>query len=223
MLKYITYGTVPEIFCFLIAFITLIRDKDSAWRSLIIFYFLTCLTEFLGIYIRTLPKTGLIQFHSNIWVYNIFSLFEIIFINLMFYKIFEHYNVFRLIIKVLGLFSVNLFFIEIIINNIYNDLIFTPVITDLLFSVFSFSYFYLMMKDDEFINLKFHAPFWWVTGTLISYFGSTTQDIILVHLSDVKFILNHQLQYIFDIILSLISYGCWSYSFICRKWLMKIY
>jgi hypothetical protein len=99
----------------------------------------------------------------------------------------------------------------------------TASIESVVFVLASLYYYYLILRDDKYIVLNTYAPFWWVNGTLIFYFGSTATNIFndyLVH--EIKLI-TISIRYITFSILNVLLYACWSYAFICRFLQRKYY
>ncbi|WP_157740972.1 hypothetical protein [Mucilaginibacter xinganensis] len=83
-----------------------------------------------------------------------------------------------------------------------------------IFSLYSFYYFYLLLKDYKPVSLKTSASFWWVAGVFCYYFGSTAVNLLRDKLQSPYF---DFLPYMLLVSIWII-YGCWSYSFICRRW-----
>src|ERR1700709_2115941 len=73
-----------ELTCFIIAFITLIKDTNFAWRGILVFLLITCITEITGRWLK-------IAYHNNQWLYNIYMIFETGFISIMFSSILNRY------------------------------------------------------------------------------------------------------------------------------------
>jgi hypothetical protein len=200
-----------EIACFIIAFICLIKDNNWAWRSMIVFLLLTCIAEIGGKMLK--------QAHQhNSWLYNVFLIFEASFTSILFGNIFSKYiNSKPLILSGLALLAI-LYIYDLFKHGffVFNDL--TATVMSVIFVLYSFYYYFLLIKDDQYINLKCSAPFWWVAGALFFYFGSTAVNVFFSFLYNVK-LSGHNITYYIFTTLSILLYGCWSYSFICKKWL----
>jgi hypothetical protein len=202
---------IVEAICFIIACFCLLKDHDLVWKSMVLFLLITCITEIAG----KLLKTAHLH---NQWVYNLFLLFEASFTSLMFGNILSKYiNSKPLILSGLALLLL-LYAYDTIQHGIFhfNDL--TATIMSVVFVLYSFYYYFLLIKEDKPIDLKYYASFWWVAGSLLFYFGSTASNLFYERLSDVK-IGGHNVTYFISTALSFILYGCWSYSFICKRWL----
>jgi hypothetical protein len=215
MLNYFTINTSVEIICFLISLICLITDSNPIWRITIAYLFITCATELTGIYLK-------LHHHShNAWLYNISMLIEAIYINLMFIDFFKDVTHSKIII-ICGLCIIPVPYIYEVLNHsiyVYNDLTYTLLCIPIIF--YALFYFYFLIKNDGYIDLRYSFQFWWVTGVLFYYFGSTTLDVfynnLLIAISPGHYLTS----YIYNI-LNILLYGCWSYSFICKKWLTKM-
>lgn len=199
-----------EAACFIIALVSLIRDANWAWRSMVLFMLITYLTEITGKLLRT-------GHHSNQWLYNVFLLFEAGFTSFMFNNVLSKYiNSKPLIIGGLG-FLLALYTYDIVSHGffVFNDI--TATVMSVVFVIYSFYYYYLLIKDEHYIDLKRSAAFWWVAGSLFFYFGSTAVNLFFTFLQNVR-VAGHNITYFIFSALSAFLYACWSYSFICRKW-----
>ena len=259
MKSFLTINIISEIICFLVALVCLLKVKSPVWKYFSFYLLITCLTEITGVYLRE-------QHVANQWPYNIFILFEIGFTGLVFGQLLKRNRNGRILILT-GMFVLALFYLyETISHSLLRFHSLTNNAESVIFVIYSFYYFYLLLKDEEYINLKFFADFWWVVGVLFFYFGSTAVNLYRgMDVTEVKTAkvnprpdssrhagmvnnmreplkmeatlksLKQQGQaglikrnkptakqiltsYIMNLLIILL-YGCWSYSFICRKWL----
>jgi len=219
MLSYITISTTVEIICFFVALFCISQDKSIAWRSLVLFLFITCITELLGIHFRKLFVADMTHVHQNVWLYNILLVIQACFISFMFNHLLKKYiNSKPIIISGLALLAVS--YLSDISNHgffIYNET--TNTVMLVLFVLYGLYYYYRLLKDDTYINFTYSAEFWWVAGLLLFYFGSTASDVFFNNLSPYKASSLRTLSSSIFKALNIILYSCWSYSFICRKWL----
>jgi hypothetical protein len=219
MLHFITINTAAELFCFFVAIFSLVNDSSLVWRSFVLFLFITCVTEILGIHLKELYLADRAHVHPNVWLYNILLIFQAGFVSFMFNHLIGKYVKSKpIIISGLALLAI-LYIYELLNHGIfkYNELTNTAMLV--IFVLYSLFYFYNLIKDDQYVNLAYSSDFWWVAGLLLFYFGSTASNIFFDHLSPHKAI---SLRYLSSIIfktLNVLLYSCWSYSFICRKWL----
>jgi len=205
------FGITIEIICFITALICLWKDKSSVWRSFSIYLLITCIAEITGVALRK-------SHHYNQWVYNTSLVFEAVFNSLLFGSILNKYiNSKPLILS--GLAIILFVYVYDLSTHgffIFND--YTATVMSVIFVVYSFYYYFLLIKDEQYTDLKRDAYFWWVTGALFFYFGSTVSNVFYGFLGTIKFN-GHNITYYSTGALCIILYGCWTYSFICRKWL----
>jgi hypothetical protein len=234
MLRFFTINTVAELICFIVAIICLIKDKDLAWVCMIPFLLITCIAEMIGIYLKgpylvymhelsddkkMHVQLHIPEVHSNIWVYNILLIFETGFVTLMF----SHILVKNKLIKPIIISGLILIFItyciELLVHGIFDENDVTTTIMSILFALYSFYYFYQLFKVNEYVDLRYSPNFWWVVGSLFFYFGRIACLIFFGILSQInpKIIITYPIYRVLNIIL----YSCWTYSFICKKWLTK--
>ena len=214
MLRYLTANTVAELICFLIALLCLVKDNNLVWKSMIFYLFATCFAEIGGIYI-----SGPGHLTSNHWVYNIFLICEIGFTHLMyFYLLGKYINSKPVILTGLAILAI-LYSYETIDHSffVYNNLTYT--IMSVIFVVYGLYYYYLLLKDDNYVMLKNFPDFWWVAGTLFFYFANTACNFFGNNLRSIILWDGHHLNYYIFRVLNILLYSCWSYSFICKKWL----
>lgn len=214
MSGYFTTNTNVELICFITALLCLIRDSSFVWRSMILYLFITFTVEMAGIYISG-PK----QLISNHWVYNIFLICEIGFTHLMFAHLLSRYINSKPIILI-GLAILCIVYAYELWDHgflIYNHHTYT--VMSVLFVIYGLYYYYLLLKDDYYVKLKYSPEFWWVAGTLFFYFANTACNLFYDNLKSVMLWDGHHLTYYIFRVLNILLYGCWSYSFICRKWL----
>ena len=216
MINIFTANTVSELICFLFAIICLAQDKNLVWRSQVIYLFVTCLAEISGIFVSK-------HTHNNQWVYNIFILFEAGFSYLMFANLIANYTKWKPVIIVgIILFSA-CYLYSIVINGFLTYAAIAYLVMSVQFVLLSLYYYYLLLRDNQYVNLKRSPEFWWIAGTLFFYFGNTACNIFDDKLYALMIDTFHQhLTYFVFKALNIILYGCWSYSFICKKWLIQI-
>jgi hypothetical protein len=265
MVRYLTPNTIAEILCFFAALFCLLKNRELVWKSTIVFLFITCITEITGVYLKT-------HHQANQWPYNILLVFQIAFNSWAFLELFNKYIKSKLLIFGGLALLTGLFAYEICSHGFFkfNELTYNTMA--IVFVLYSLFYFLLMLKDDEYTNLRYSANFWWVAGVLLFSFGSTAVNIsrgsdpiarskikaitqnennknitgtvglldsngrkihaISSNASDTNAVKStpkkgksagkHSSTYYIYIGLNIILYGCWSYSFICRKWLTTI-
>jgi hypothetical protein len=210
-MKFITVNTASEFLCFFAAVIFLLRDKSLAWKLFIPFLLLTCVVEVAGIYIREF--IGI----SNYPIYNVYLLFECGFTSYFFFYLYKPYN-YKVIWLVawLSVFTA-IYLTDMMCHNFSQFVSTTASIMSVVFVLASLYLYFLKLKDERFEPLLFSAPFWWVSGTLFFYFGSTACNNFLDFLSHYERItFSRSIRYVIFNILDIIMYIFWSYAFICR-------
>lgn len=210
ILKYIlpTSSSYAELLCLGFAIYFLSKDKNPFWRITIWYLVIVMVTEIAGRYCA-------ITYRTNLFAYNIYTLFEVSYVTYGFYTFTKQYaDIKKWIIATYGaIILIYITFTAIYGIHVYNA--FTISIMSVVFVIYGLLYFYLLLKDEDYIDLKFHAAFWWVGGALIFYFGSTLanffDDII-----QQKFLGKYNTRAIIYTTLNFFLYGLWAYSFICR-------
>ncbi|PTQ99215.1 hypothetical protein C8P68_10231 [Mucilaginibacter yixingensis] len=225
ILKLFTFNTVSELVCFIVTLFCLTKDKNVAWRSMVFFMLLTCVVEFTGAYLKALYRISPSMAHSNVWLYNIFGIVEASFISLMFNNLFKMYFNSRPVIIGGLVLIVASFGYELATRGIMLGFHITATIAAIIFILYGLVYFYHLLKADAFYDLKVYPPFWWVAGVLFFYFGSTVISIFFDQITERLSLLivaprRYITGYIYAV-LNLLLYGCWSYAFVCKKWLIK--
>ncbi|MFA6085507.1 hypothetical protein [Mucilaginibacter sp.] len=207
---FITYNTVSAFLCFLAALIFLVKDKDPAWRLLILFLLASCAAEVLGVYMRRVM-------HTNLAVYNIYLLVECGFTSYFYYHLYNNYkHKLRWLLIWLGAFSV-MYITELMLNHFSDFASVSATVMSVVFVLASLLYYFLKLQDDRFEPLLTSAPFWWVSGALFFYFGSTACNLFFDFLKEHDYSgYSRSVRYSVFILLNIILYTCWLFSFICR-------
>ena len=209
MFKIFHTGTTVEFCCFILAIFLLWRDKQILWRSTIWFLAFVCFTELIA------GRWAARTFHNNIFVYNIYTLFEGGFISFGIYQCLKKYtNPKKIIIS--GLVIFYLTYIAFFITHgiaPYNT--WAASIMTVIFVLYCLYYYYLVITDEEIIEINKSPEFWWMTAVLFFYFGSTTGN--LFHELFTQIIVGgHSIRAHLFVVLNVILYSLWAYSFICR-------
>ena len=208
---YFTINTILELICLLIGFICLFHDKEPIWRFFILYLLLICLTEVSAIHMRKVWSM------SNLPLYNIFLIVECFSISIFFYYLFKKYtSSIKWLMTWIFLFII-IYASEVISNQFAHFAYRTASVISFVFVLASLYYYYLLLRDENSEKLDSYAPFWWVNGTLIFYFGSTATNIFFDYLIMDQFSqFQHSIRYIIFNVLNISLYCCWSYAFICR-------
>ena len=209
MFSLLTFVSTIESICALFAIIFLIRDKNLFWKITIVYMLIVPSTEIFARYIGRL-------YHNNLIVYNIYALVELTYITYAFYIFLKDFlDIKKFIVPVYAIILAIYFGFSLTHNPFaeYNSI--TVSIMSVVFVIYGLLYFYFLLKDEKYIDLKFHPEFWWVGGAIIFYFGGTLanffDDIILQ-----KFLGKYNTRHIIYTTLNIFLYSFWSYSFVCR-------
>jgi hypothetical protein len=215
---YITINTASEFACFLAALVFLYKDTNPAWRLLIPYLLLTCIVEIAAIYMRRVLE------QPNFALYNVFILFECSVTTWLFYNLYKPYqHKKKWVICWLAAF-VLMYVAELIYNHFGNFVTVTASVMSVVFVMASLYFYYLKLRDEQFERLIYSAPFWWVSGVLCFYFGSTACNLFFDYLIRYEFITyNRSIRYIIFNVLDIVMYLFWSLAFICRYRQRKLY
>lgn len=208
---YLTVNTIAELTCLLIGCFCLYNDKEPIWRFFILYLVLICVTEIFAIHMRKV--WGM----SNLPLYNIFLIVECFSISVFFYNLLKKYtDRGKWLMTWLSLFII-IYGSELFSTQFSNFAFKTAAAISFVFVLASLYYYYLLLRDEKYEKLDSYAPFWWVNGTLIFYFGSTALNIFFDYLiRDQLSQFQHSIRYIIFNVLNITLYCCWSYAFICR-------
>lgn len=188
-----------------------LRNEKGYLREMKWFLALSALTELTGylVYFQLHQK-------NNYWVFNTFLPVEVLFLSWMLYRILSpYYNCKPWIVAGVFLFSV-IFLLESIQHQFVGISMKAKNFASIYLILLCLSYYYTLLKSDDYIDLKKHAPFWLVTGCFFFYFGSVTCDFFFDYLLTINQSSIKPVRYIIFIVLNFILYGCWSYSFLCK-------
>lgn len=220
LLHYFTLNTTIEAICFIISLAWWMKSKEQpVWRNVVLLLFITCSVEFMGIHVKRLYLLDRLHVHPNAWLYNILLLAQIVILSIMLNSLLGAYVKIKSLIIVVALFMISLYIFEIWEHGIFNYNNSTYSFMSIIIVFYSLYYFYLLLKDDNHVKLSNSADFWWIAGLLFFYFGSTVVNLFYSKLSHVMMTPKRSLSYFIFNILNILFYGCWSYSFICRRWL----
>jgi hypothetical protein len=197
--------------CWISSLAFLMKRHTGYLRQMIWFLGLTTLAEFTGylVYFQLHQK-------NNYWVFNAFLPAEVFFLSWLFYKILSPYcNCKPWISAGLTIFTI-LYVYESMQSGFLGMSMNAKNFASVYLILLCLSYYYFLLRSDEYIQLKSHAPFWIVTGCFFFYFGSVTCDFFFDYLLSINKGTIKPVRYIIFIVLNIILYGSWSYSFLCK-------
>lgn len=214
-MRYLSPIFIAEVICFIAALAIIWKDKNAFGKVVTCYLAIALVTEEAAAYLA-------IRGIHNLWLFNIYIIFEIGTILYGLYHCIKRYTNPKSIF-IIGLGIIVLTYIFFVINRPFTDLnTITISVMSVIFTLYCLYYYYLLLKDENFIEIKIHPEFWWVTGVLFYYFGSTMSNLF-DGLFTVKLIGFATLRYCIYIILNLILYSCWLYSFICKMKQRKLH
>jgi len=169
--------------------------------------------------LKAVYKANPIPSNSSAWMYNILLLLQMGAFSFMFYNLIGKYLAGRLLI-VTGISILILIYAYELFTNVagifnYNSTTYSAM--SVVFIIYSLYYYYTLLRGEEYAELKFLPEFWWVTGTLFFFFGTTAVNLFYTYLLNSYPGNKLYLVYISDVLI-VILYGCWSYAFICKRW-----
>ncbi|WP_175632844.1 hypothetical protein [Pedobacter ghigonis] len=199
------FNTYPYYLSMAFSLYFLYRDKTRFWIITNLYLVLVVLTQIIA---RYSAKT----YHTNIGVY---ILLEISYITYAFYVFLSQYIKIKnwLIGIYIGTMITYAIFVYLYGLNVYNA--FTISLASVIFVIYGLMYFYLLLKDENYIDLSNHPAFWWVGGTLIFYFGSTLANFF-DDIAQRIYLGRYNARTIIYITLNFFLYAFWAYSFVCR-------
>lgn len=200
-----------ELGCLLTALFFLKNDATKFSRLTIAYLTIVCIAELLALlYVKAFHQ-------SNAWIYNIFIIFEATYISYGLYAALKPLTSKASAICMLPLiiFCCTYLF-EISNHGFFKFQTLTITIESVLFVFISLIYFYLLIKQKDPINLNIHPQFWWITGVLFYYFGSTVYNLFIYFLYK-NFPKAYDILIYIMLGLNLLLYSIWIYSFICNS------
>ncbi len=221
MLRYFTINTISELVCLIIAIICVLNDRNNVWKSMVLFLLITCIVEMCGIYIKKLYLLDRQHVYPNAWIYNILLVLQFAFISSMFRYLLNRYKNSDRIFIISGAIFIILYIYDLYTHGFFKYNSRTNASMSVMFVLYGLYYYYQLFKDDQYIRLIYFDSFWWGAGIVLFYFGTTVWNLVYEKLASDMMIKKQQfnhLKYLYSAF-NVILYGCWSYSFICRKWL----
>jgi hypothetical protein len=197
-----------EIVSLIASIVLLIRDKNNFWKIVMLYIAIALFFESYGSYLNAR------KIH-NLWWFNLFIFLEAGFILYGLGHCLRKYINPRNLLLGGAVVIYGSYGLSVILNGSEQYNILCVNVMSVLFTVYALYYYYLLLRDEHFIVLKNHPEFWWVTGVLFYYFGSTMANIFDGMFS-VRVFNWLPLRYLIYIVLNLILHSFWIYSFICR-------
>lgn len=202
--------TFFEFLCFLIALATIRKDSKPLWKVSFIYMILVCITELF------FARLAARKLHNNLCVYNIYTLFEAALISTGIYYCLKPYtNPKKIIIIGLVIFY-SLWIAFFLMHGIMTYNSWAGGLLSALIMLYCCYYYYFVLTDNATMDINKNPEFWWVTGVLFFYFGTTTANLFHELFTSIMIKGNSLRNWIFTV-LNIIFYSILAYSFICRS------
>lgn len=209
-LNLVTLNTAAEFICFLVGLVFLLKDKDPAWRLFIGYLFATFIGETVGLIMRRVLMI------ANLQLYNGVLVIECAFVSFFFYHLFKPYGDYKR-----WLFAwYAVFALGYVCELVFKPDDFVSISASAISIVFVLAclwFYYLKLNDARYEPLLSSASFWWVSGALFFYFGSTACNIFFDYLvkNEVS-TYNNSVRYLIFNVLNIILYSFWCVTSVCR-------
>ncbi|HEU4470435.1 MAG TPA: hypothetical protein VFR58_05080 [Flavisolibacter sp.] len=197
-----------EAICLVTALYFLFKSKMGWWQYFIPFLLLTLAVEIAG-YMLYFELN-----QPNYWIFNIYLPIEVCFVFYVLDKLGKE----RLAGTIL-LWLALLLFLFIYLKETYESkgLQYSSMantFASLVVIFFCFIYYYSLLKQEDYIDLRRHPDFWVISGLFIFYFGSMGINLFPSQLSQWYLRTGVPVRYTVMLALNLFLYACWSYAFI---------
>lgn len=202
--------TIAELLALSAACFFLSSKRAGYWRLFIVFCILVLAAELTGFYMRT------VMVQPNHVVYNLLMLLQTAFF-LYLLREFHAAEHWRKYIVFAGLGFLLLYISESVINEFaaYNK--YSRQCLSLMIVLFSCTFYFKLLQNDEVKNPLSYPAFWIVTGLFFYYFGSIVMFAFFDYVSKIK--LSGKLSFYTLVMgcLSFVLYGSWIIGFIWKK------
>lgn len=162
--RYLTVNTLAELCCLLVALFTLKGEKVRTWRYFPGLLLIALLAELSSIFLRRHGPT-----RTN-WVYNIYGIFEIVFVSSMFWELLKgkvkRWSPFYLTL----LLVVLAYCWETYLHGVNRRYDLTNSIFGIAVVLCALYYLKLLMADQHYVSLARDPNFWWIMGTIFFLF-----------------------------------------------------
>ena len=202
--------TSIEATCFLCALFFLRNTGERVWTTIKWFMLFTFVNESLSTII------GQVYHQHNVWLINLYTLVNFFTISWVLYRLSPYQNMNLFILQSSAILFSLCFAVEIFYKGIFEYTIISNIFSDIAIFIVSNRYFFLLLKEDSWIDIQRHAAFWFVTGLLLFSLCATIADIFDNELTSLFVFPNVSLYYLLYLAFNLILYGCWSFSFLCK-------
>jgi len=212
-MQLITLYTFAEATCFFVALYCLRGEGWNTWGLQRAYLAVVLVTELTGTHLRETAA-------NNLPLYNSFILIECVVVSILLSRFLQpliKWSIKPWLRGWLGLFGVVWVAEWTTSTAEYVYLNYSVVLMSVAFIFTCGYYFYRLLATTPYRYINRHAPFWWVSGAAIFYFGGLATNLVLdllIHRPvKVGSLFLHE---IISQVLSLALYGLWAYSYIIR-------
>jgi hypothetical protein len=202
--------TIAELAALLVALFFLLQKKAGYWQLFVMYAGVLLLAELVGFYMRTV----LVQ--PNHVVYNLLMLLQAAFFLYLLYR-FHESEQWQKYIVLAAIAFVLLYISESVVQEFaaYNK--YSRQFMALLIVLFSCTFYFTLLKNDQVKSPLSFPNFWIVTGLFVYYFGTFVIFVFYSEVSKIK--LTGNLSFYTFVVgsLSFILYGSWIIGFIWKK------
>lgn len=202
--------TIAELLALGAACFFLYSKKAGYWRLFIAFCMLVLLVELTGFYMRTVLK------QPNHVLFNLLMLVQVAFFLYLLYRFHQSALLRKLIVAAVIIFLL-LYLSESVIKAFaaYNK--YSRQFVSLMIVLFSCTFYFTLLKNDQVKNPLTYPAFWIVTGLFVYYFGTIVMFAFFEDVSKIKLLGNLSFYTLVMGCLSSILYGSWIIGFIWKK------
>ena len=199
-----------ECICSLMALFFLRNEKRNIWVLLKWFIVFTTAFELLAY------TYSLLSQKYNLWMFVLYLPFDFTISYWALYKLSPYHKVNKFLLWA-GIVTFCICYVtEIWLNGIFIYTINSDTISTFFTFISCNWFFYLLLKQDEWIDIPKHAAFWFVTGLFLFSFCSVVTNLFDSALMNLFVSKKTSLRSLLYIVFNLILYGCWGYAYICR-------
>lgn len=205
------FAIIVEFICLVFSLLYLVKEKTGLYAYFKWMLLLTVIVETVGYLMIT-------YFHqkTNHWLHNLLMPVTTCFVFYVMHWLNRlYFNTKPWLIAGLSIFFM-LYFYESFASNFKEFSSVSNSFVSVCFIIVCGLYYYYLLKQDEYINLAKHPPFWIITGCFFFYFGRTACNFFYTYLITIHQKNGIPIRYFIFIVLNFILYSCWSYAFICK-------
>lgn len=208
-MNFVLINPIIETLALIFAIILLATQKGW-WRWFAYYLALVVVVEVLGFIVY---KNG----NNNSWLFNLYIPVNFGFYFYIFYQICSPLRKrFKPIIWATFLGWLVLYLVELFLQGV-QVLAFRSIgLGNVLCLILSCCYFFYLLKQEDYVNLSKHAPFWLIAGILFHTLGSTMTLVFYEVLKEIYYTYKLPLRQVIYIFLNFIMYSFWVYAFLCR-------